>query len=114
VIWTKLAIPFFSRNLRENAACTLGHSRSPVKVSITSARNAQSNSIRTSDRIRSANRAGLASSSGPQTEIDVTYRKQTTEKFLTGAKMHIRETRICAKISVETNEEMSEEMKATR
>jgi hypothetical protein len=62
----------------------------------------------------SANRAGFTSSSGPQTEIDVTYRKQTTEKFLSGAKMHIREAGICAKISEETNEGMSEEMKATR
>jgi hypothetical protein len=31
--------------------------------------------------------------SAPQTKFDVTYRKQTTEKFLTGARTHIRETR---------------------
>jgi hypothetical protein len=31
--------------------------------------------------------------SAPQTEFDVTRRKQTTEKFLTGARTHIRETR---------------------
>jgi hypothetical protein len=39
--------------------------------------------------------------SGPQTEIDVTCSKQTTEKFLTGARMHIKETRIFAKMSEE-------------
>ncbi len=47
-------------------------------------------------------------------EFGLTYRKQTTEKFLTDARTHISETRICAKISVETNEEMSQQMKATR
>ena len=35
----------------------------------------------------------LLTGSAPQTEFDVTYRKQTTEKFLTGARTHIRETR---------------------
>ena len=29
--------------------------------------------------------------SAPQTEFDVTHRKQTTEKFLTGARMHIKD-----------------------
>jgi hypothetical protein len=60
----------------------------------------------------------LLTGSALQTEFGLTYRKQTTEKFLTGARTHIRETRICAKISVATNEEaneaMSEEMKAIR
>jgi|ERR1700693_615006 len=56
----------------------------------------------------------LLTGTTPQTEFDVTCRKQTTEKFLTGARTHISETRFCAKISVETNEEMSEEMKANR
>jgi len=51
----------------------------------------------------------LLTGSAPQTEIGLTYRKQTTEYFLTGARTHIRESRICAKISVETNEEMSPE-----
>ena len=60
----------------------------------------------------------LLTESDPQTEIGLTYRKQTTEKFLTEARTHIKESRICAKISVatgeETNQEMSEEMKAIR
>jgi hypothetical protein len=60
----------------------------------------------------------LLTESDPQTEIGLTYRKQTTEKFLTEARTHIRETRICAKIgsgmSEETNEEASAEMKAIR
>ncbi len=47
-------------------------------------------------------------------EFGLTYRKQTTEEFLTDARTHISETRFCAKISVETNEEMSQQMKATR
>ena len=45
-------------------------------------------------------------------EFGLTYRKQTTEEFLTDARTHISETRICAKISVETTEKMSEEMSA--
>ena len=81
----------------------------------------------------------LLTGTAPQREIDVTYRKQTTEKFLTGAptsnrhrpknrcyrkqttkpwltgaRTHIRETRFCAKMNGETNEEMSAEMKAIR
>ena len=35
----------------------------------------------------------LLTESDPQTEFDLTYRKQTTEKFLTEARTHIRETR---------------------
>jgi hypothetical protein len=46
--------------------------------------------------------------SGPQTEIDVTCSKQTTEKFLTGARTHIKETRICAKIDPQMNPQMSQ------
>jgi hypothetical protein len=59
----------------------------------------------------------LLTGSAPQTEFDVTYRKQTTEKFLTGARTHIRETRFCAKMNGQTNEEKSAEiskMKAIR
>jgi hypothetical protein len=56
----------------------------------------------------------LLTGSLPQTEIGLTYRKQTTEKSLSGARTHISETRICAKISSgmseETNEEKSAEM----
>jgi hypothetical protein len=37
--------------------------------------------------------------SDPQTEIGVTCSKQTTEKFLTGARTHIKRTRVCAKMS---------------
>ena len=35
----------------------------------------------------------LLTGTAPPTEFDVTYRKQTTGKFLTGARTHIRETR---------------------
>jgi hypothetical protein len=35
----------------------------------------------------------LLTESDSQTEFSLTYRKQTTEKFLTGARTHIRETR---------------------
>jgi hypothetical protein len=63
---------------------------------------------------RIADRGSLLTGSALQTEFGLTYRKQTTEKFLTGARTHIRQTRFCAKMSVETNEEMSEEMKAIR
>jgi hypothetical protein len=56
----------------------------------------------------------LLTGSAPQTEFGLTYRKQTTEKFLTGARTHISEARFCAKISVGTNDEISEEMKAIR
>jgi len=56
----------------------------------------------------------LLTESAPQTEIGLTYRKQTTEKFLTEARTHIRETRFCAKMSVETNKEMTQETKAVR
>ena len=55
----------------------------------------------------------LLTGTAPQTEFDLTYRKQTTEKFLTGARTHIRKTRFCAKMSKETNEKTSE-MKALR
>src|SRR5580704_10141027 len=37
----------------------------------------------------------LLTGSAPQTEFGLTYRKQTAEKFLTGARTHIREMRIC-------------------
>jgi hypothetical protein len=63
---------------------------------------------------RVADRGSRLTGSALQTEFGLTYRKQTTEKFLTGARTHISETRFCAKMSVETNEEMSEEMKAIR
>jgi hypothetical protein len=43
-----------------------------------------------------------------QTEIDVTCSKQTTEKFLTGARTHIKETRICAKMTAQMNPQMSQ------
>ena len=39
-----------------------------------------------------------------QTEISVTCRKQTMEKFLTGARTHIRESSFCAKMSTEMSE----------
>jgi hypothetical protein len=54
----------------------------------------------------------LLTESDPQTEFDLTCRKQTTEKFLTEARTHIRETRICAKIGVEMNEETGERTNA--
>jgi hypothetical protein len=37
--------------------------------------------------------APFLTGSDPQTEIDVTLSKQTTEKFLTGARMHISVSR---------------------
>jgi len=36
----------------------------------------------------------LLTESDSQTEFDLTYRKQTMEKFLTGTRTHIRETRL--------------------
>ena len=35
--------------------------------------------------------------SGSQTEFDVTHSKQTTEKFLTGARMHIKDFEVCTR-----------------
>ena len=52
--------------------------------------------------------------SGPQTEIDVTCSKQTTEKFLTGARTHIKETRICAKIDAQISSKLSAQMSEIR
>ena len=52
--------------------------------------------------------------SAPQTEIDVTCSKQTTEKFLTGARTHIRETRICAKMSAQISSKLSAQMSGIR
>jgi hypothetical protein len=63
---------------------------------------------------RIADRGSRLTGSVPQTEFGLTYRKQTTEEFLTGARTHIRETRTCAKMSEGTNEETSAEMKAIR
>src|ERR1700735_414551 len=40
-----------------------------------------------------AGNAHILTGSVPQTESDVSYRKQRTEYFLTGARMHFRETR---------------------
>ena len=51
----------------------------------------------------------LLTESDPRTEFGLTRRKQTTEKFLTEARTHIRETRICAKISSGMSEETNEE-----
>ncbi len=45
-------------------------------------------------------------------EFGLTYRKQTTEEFLTDARTHISETRICAKISSGMSEETNEEKSA--
>jgi hypothetical protein len=56
----------------------------------------------------------LLTGSGPQTEIDVTCSKQTTEKFLTGARTHIRETRICAKMSAQISSKLSAQMSEIR
>jgi len=52
--------------------------------------------------------------SAPQTEIDVTCSKQTTEKFLTGARTHIKETRICAKMSAQISSKLSAQMSQIR
>ena len=52
--------------------------------------------------------------SAPQTEIDVTRSKQTTEKFLTGARTHIKETRICAKMSAQISSKLSAQMSQIR
>jgi hypothetical protein len=41
---------------------------------------------------RMADRGSRLTGSALQTEFDVTHRKQTTEKFLTGARTHISET----------------------
>ena len=48
--------------------------------------------------------------SAPPTEIDVTCSKQTTEKFLTGARTHIKETRICAKMAAQISSKLSAQM----
>jgi hypothetical protein len=52
--------------------------------------------------------------SAPQTEIDVTCSKQTTEKFLTGARTHIKEIRICAKMSAQISSKLSAQMSQIR
>jgi hypothetical protein len=52
--------------------------------------------------------------SGTQTEIDVTCSKKTTKKFLTGARTHIRETRICAKMSAQISSKLSAQMSGIR
>jgi hypothetical protein len=52
--------------------------------------------------------------SGLQTEIDVTCSKQTTKKFLTGARTHIRETRICAKMGAQISSKLSAQMSGIR
>jgi hypothetical protein len=54
------------------------------------------------------------SGSGLQTGIDVTCSKQTTEKFLTGARTDIRETRICAKMSAQISSKVSAQMSGIR
>jgi hypothetical protein len=51
----------------------------------------------------------LLTGSALQTEFGLTYRKQTTEKFLTGARTRISETRIRAKMTAESTEKMIEE-----
>jgi hypothetical protein len=50
---------------------------------------------------------------GTAVQFNATYSKQTTEEFLIRARTHIRQTRICAKMSEEMKEEMSE-LKALR
>jgi hypothetical protein len=52
--------------------------------------------------------------SAPPTEIDVTCSKQTTEKFLTGARTHIKETRICAKMAAQISSKLSAQMSEIR
>jgi hypothetical protein len=52
--------------------------------------------------------------SGTQTEIDVTRSKQTTEKFLTGARTHIRKRRIYAKISAQISSKLNAQMSEIR
>ena len=52
--------------------------------------------------------------SAPQTECDVSCSKQTTENFLTGARTHIRETRICAKMSARISSKLNAQMSETR
>ena len=50
----------------------------------------------------------------PQTEIDVTCSKQTTKKFLTGARTDIRQTRICAKMNAQISPKLTAQMSQTR
>jgi hypothetical protein len=59
-------------------------------------------------------RSPFLTGSAPQTEIDVTCSKQTTEKFLTGARTHIKETRICAKMNAQISSKLSAQMSQTR
>jgi hypothetical protein len=52
--------------------------------------------------------------SAPQTEFDVTYRKQTTAQFLTGSRIARLETRICAKMSAQFSSKLSTQMTGIR
>jgi hypothetical protein len=52
--------------------------------------------------------------SSPQTEIDVTCSKQTTKKFLTGSRTHIKESRICAKMNAQISARLSAQMSEIR
>ena len=52
--------------------------------------------------------------SAPQTEIDVTCSKQTTKKFLTGSRTHIKESRICAKMNAQISARLSAQMSEIR
>ena len=51
--------------------------------------------------------------SAPQTEIDVTRSKQTTQKFLTGSRTQIKESRICAKMNAQISSRLSAQMSQT-
>jgi len=52
--------------------------------------------------------------STPQTEIDVTYRKQTTAHFLTGSRIAQLQKHICAKISAQISSKLSAQTSETR
>ena len=59
-------------------------------------------------------RSAFLTGTAPQTEIDVTCSKQTTEKFLTGARTHIKETRICAKMDAQISSKLTAQMSQIR
>jgi hypothetical protein len=58
--------------------------------------------------------SALLTGSAPQTEFDVTYRKQTTAHFLTGSRIAQLDPRICAKMSAQTSSKLSPQMSEIR
>jgi hypothetical protein len=52
--------------------------------------------------------------SAPQTEFDVTHRKQTTAQFLTGSRIARLQTRICAKMNAQISSRLTAQISEIR